>query len=82
MDVLEDNLFTINEKSHIKSLTRGKLGLSTVVDALKEIGPEDEMKARDKLKKNSAPQGKQILANTPNNERQIVKNNIFAMKTI
>ena len=31
---LKNNLQTTNEKSHIRSLTRGKLGLSTVVDTL------------------------------------------------
>ena len=41
---LKNSLFTSNEKSHIRSLTRGKLGLSTVVDTLKEIWPEDELK--------------------------------------
>ena len=59
---LKNNLLTTSEKSHIRSLTCGKLGLSTVVDSLKEIWPEDELKARDKLKKNSAQQGKQVLA--------------------
>ena len=62
MDVSEEHLFTTSEESHIRSLTRGKLGLSTVVDSLKEIWPEDELKARDKLKKNSAQHGKQVLA--------------------
>ena len=59
---LKNSLFTSSEKSRIRSLTRGKLGLSTVVDSLKEIWPEDELQARDKLKKNSAQQGKQVLA--------------------
>lgn len=59
---LKNSLFTSNEKSHIRSLTRGKLGLSTVVDTLKEIWPEDELTTRDKQKKNSAQQGKQVLA--------------------
>lgn len=59
---LKNSLFTSNEKSHIRSLTRGKLGLSTVVDTLKEIWPEDELRTRDKQKKNSAQQGKQVLA--------------------
>ena len=59
---LKHGLFTINDKSHGRSLTRGKLGLTTVVNTLKEIWPEDELKARDRLKKNSAQQGKQVLA--------------------
>jgi len=35
---LKNSLFTTGEKSHIRSLTRGKLGLPTVVDTVKETG--------------------------------------------